>query len=64
MCICVDACVSAYAYGHVYIYMHVYVYVPGKGVRESLAADIPLVIDHFRYFAAVVRGTACLILFV
>jgi len=33
----------------------------GKPVRETLAADIPLAIDHFRYFAAVVRaqeGTA------
>lgn len=28
----------------------------GKSVRESLAADIPLVIDHFRYFAAVIRA--------
>jgi aldehyde dehydrogenase len=28
----------------------------GKPVRETLAADIPLVIDHFRYFAGVVRG--------
>jgi len=28
----------------------------GKAVRETLAADLPLVIDHFRYFAAVIRG--------
>jgi aldehyde dehydrogenase len=28
----------------------------GKPVRETLAADIPLAIDHFRYFAGVVRG--------
>ena len=27
----------------------------GKPVRETLAADIPLAIDHFRYFAGVVR---------
>jgi aldehyde dehydrogenase len=33
----------------------------GKAVRECLAADLPLVIDHFRYFAGVIRaeeGTA------
>merc|ERR1719409_1962975 len=33
----------------------------GKAVRESIAADLPLVIDHFRYFAGVIRaeeGTA------
>jgi len=33
----------------------------GKAVRETMAADIPLVIDHFRYFAGVIRaeeGTA------
>merc|ERR1719305_169420 len=33
----------------------------GKAVRESMAADVPLVIDHFRYFAGVIRaeeGTA------
>ena len=33
----------------------------GKAVRESMAADLPLVIDHFRYFAGVIRaeeGTA------
>jgi len=28
----------------------------GKPVRETLAADLPLVVDHFRYFAAVVRA--------
>lgn len=27
----------------------------GKPIRETLAADIPLVIDHFRYFAAAIR---------
>jgi len=33
----------------------------GKAVRECKAADLPLVIDHFRYFAGVIRaeeGTA------
>ena len=33
----------------------------GKAVRETLAADLPLTIDHFRYFASVIRaqeGTA------
>ena len=28
----------------------------GKAVRETLAADLPLTIDHFRYFAGVIRG--------
>jgi aldehyde dehydrogenase len=28
----------------------------GKPVRESLAADLPLAIDHFRYFAACIRA--------
>jgi aldehyde dehydrogenase len=28
----------------------------GKPVRETLNADIPLAIDHFRYFAGVIRG--------
>ena len=28
----------------------------GKPIRETLAADIPLAIDHFRYFAACVRA--------
>ncbi|AZA10582.1 acetaldehyde dehydrogenase ExaC [Corynebacterium gerontici] len=27
----------------------------GKAVRETLAADIPLAIDHFRYFASAIR---------
>ncbi|MDC5721874.1 aldehyde dehydrogenase [Vibrio europaeus] len=33
----------------------------GKPVRETLAADLPLVVDHFRYFAGCIRaqeGTA------
>lgn len=30
----------------------------GKAVRETLAADIPLMIDHFRYFAGVIRSEA------
>jgi len=28
----------------------------GKPVRETLAADIPLAIDHFRYFGSVIRA--------
>lgn len=28
----------------------------GKPVRESLAADLPLAIDHFRYFAGAIRA--------
>ena len=28
----------------------------GKPIRETLAADMPLVIDHFRYFAGVIRA--------
>ncbi|RNI22868.1 acetaldehyde dehydrogenase ExaC [Flexivirga caeni] len=28
----------------------------GKPVRESLAADLPLAVDHFRYFAAAIRA--------
>ncbi|HEY0330308.1 MAG TPA: aldehyde dehydrogenase [Rhodopseudomonas sp.] len=28
----------------------------GKPIRETLAADIPLAIDHFRYFASCVRS--------
>ena len=28
----------------------------GKPVRETLAADMPLAIDHFRYFAGCIRG--------
>ncbi|RXJ87733.1 aldehyde dehydrogenase family protein [Arcobacter sp. CECT 8985] len=30
----------------------------GKTVRETLNADLPLVVDHFRYFASVIRGEA------
>ena len=28
----------------------------GKPIRESMAADLPLVIDHWRYFAGVIRA--------
>ncbi len=28
----------------------------GKAIRETLNADLPLVVDHFRYFAGVIRG--------
>jgi aldehyde dehydrogenase len=28
----------------------------GKALRETRAADLPLAIDHFRYFAGVIRG--------
>ncbi len=28
----------------------------GKPVRETLAADLPLVFDHFRYFAGCIRA--------
>ncbi len=28
----------------------------GKAVRETMAADLPLAIDHFRYFAGVIRA--------
>ena len=28
----------------------------GKAIRETLAADMPLAIDHFRYFAGVIRA--------
>ena len=31
-------------------------YENGKAVRETLAADIPLAIDHFRYFAGAIRA--------
>src|SRR5262245_56120167 len=31
-------------------------YENGKPVRETLAADIPLAIDHFRYFAGAIRA--------
>jgi len=27
----------------------------GKPIRETLAADLPLTVDHFRYFAAAIR---------
>jgi aldehyde dehydrogenase len=30
----------------------------GKAVRETLHADVPLAIDHFRYFGSVIRGEA------
>ena len=28
----------------------------GKPIRETMAADLPLMIDHFRYFAGVIRA--------
>ena len=28
----------------------------GKSIRESTAADLPLAVDHFRYFAGVIRA--------
>jgi acyl-CoA reductase-like NAD-dependent aldehyde dehydrogenase len=28
----------------------------GKAIRESRAADLPLVVDHFRYYAGVIRS--------
>ena len=28
----------------------------GKPIRECMAADLPLVVDHFRYFAGVIRA--------
>ena len=28
----------------------------GKPIRETLTADLPLVVDHFRYFAGVIRA--------
>lgn len=28
----------------------------GKAIRETLAADLPLTVDHFRYFAGVIRS--------
>ncbi len=30
----------------------------GKAIRETLAADLPLVVDHFRYFGGVIRSEA------
>ncbi len=31
-------------------------YDNGKGIRETLAADVPLAADHFRYFAGCIRA--------
>ena len=34
----------------------------GKPIRETMAADLPLAVDHFRYFAGVIRaqeGSIC-----
>lgn len=31
-------------------------YDNGKPVRETLAADIPLAVDHLRYFAGCIRA--------
>ena len=28
----------------------------GKPIREPFAADIPLAVDHFRYFASAIRA--------
>jgi aldehyde dehydrogenase len=28
----------------------------GKPIRETMAADVPLAIDHFRYFASCIRA--------
>ncbi|MEN1786012.1 MAG: aldehyde dehydrogenase family protein [Bacteroidota bacterium] len=28
----------------------------GKAIRETMAADLPLAVDHFRYFAGVIRA--------
>lgn len=28
----------------------------GKAIRETIAADMPLVVDHFRYFGSVIRA--------
>ncbi len=30
----------------------------GKAIRETIAADIPLAVDHFRYFGSVIRAEA------
>ncbi len=30
----------------------------GKAIRETIAADLPLAIDHFRYFGSVIRSEA------
>jgi len=32
----------------------------GKPIRESTAADLPLAVDHFRYFAGAIRAQAAL----
>ena len=34
-------------------------YENGKPVRETLAADIPLAVDHLRYFAGAIRAQEC-----
>ena len=31
----------------------------GKAIRENLAADIPLCVDHFRYYAGCIRSQEC-----
>src|SRR4051812_46119843 len=31
----------------------------GKPIREAMAADLPLAIDHFRYFAGAIRAQEC-----
>ncbi len=31
----------------------------GKPIRETMNADIPLTIDHFRYFAGAIRAQEC-----
>ena len=28
----------------------------GKAIRETMAADLPLAVDHFRYFASIIRA--------
>lgn len=28
----------------------------GKPIRETMAADLPLIVDHFRYFAGIIRA--------
>ena len=28
----------------------------GKAIRETMAADLPLAVDHFRYYASVIRS--------
>ena len=34
----------------------------GKPIRECMAADLPLVVDHWRYFAGVIRAEEALLL--